>query len=114
MHHLGARQPGRLAHLLALPGPDVVRVGRRVRLASAESVRHALRAAPSTKNHHTIIPFGSGSKLSCDGTTNFFKLTTTGLEPERYYNVLFMVESGSGITKTTQFIDNDDQFKVVE
>ena len=67
-----------------------------------------------SKNHHTIIPFGSGSKLSCDSTSNFFKLATSGLEPERYYNVLFMVESGSGATKTVQFIDNDYQFKVVE
>ena len=66
------------------------------------------------KSHHTIVPFGSGSKLSCDSTSNFFKLRTSGLEPERYYNVLFKIESGSGATKTTQFIDNDYQFKVVE
>tara|TARA_Y100000004_G_scaffold144251_1_gene164287 strand:+ start:5993 stop:7099 length:1107 start_codon:yes stop_codon:yes gene_type:complete len=67
-----------------------------------------------SKNHHTIIPFGSGSKLSCDSTSNFFKLTTAGLEPERYYNVLFKIISGSGATQTVQFIDNDYQFKVVE
>ena len=66
------------------------------------------------KSNHTIIPFGSGSKLSCDSTSNFFKLRTSGLEPERYYNVLFKVVSGSGATQTIQFIDNDYQFKVVE
>ena len=67
-----------------------------------------------SKSHHTIIPFGSGSKLSCDGTSNFFKLRTDGLEPERYYDVLFKIESGSGANKTVQFLDNDFQFKVVE
>ena len=67
-----------------------------------------------SKNEHTIIPFGSGSKLSCDATSNFFTLRTDGLEPERYYNVLFKIESGSGATKTVQFIDNDFQFKVVQ
>ena len=66
------------------------------------------------KSDHTIVPFGSGSKLSCDATSNFFKLRTDGLEPERYYNILFKVVSGSGASETVQFIDNDYQFKVVQ
>ena len=67
-----------------------------------------------SKSDHTIVPFGSGSKLSCDATSNFFKLRTDGLEPERYYNILFKVVSGSGASETVQFIDNDYQFKVVQ
>ena len=66
------------------------------------------------KTDHTIVPFGSGSKLSCDSTSNFFKLRTEGLEPERYYKVLFKVVSGSGINQTIQFLDNKTSFKVVE
>ena len=66
------------------------------------------------KTDHTIIPFGSGSKLSCDGTGNYFKLRTEGLEPERYYNVSFKVISGSGMDETIQFIDDKSSFKVVE
>ena len=65
------------------------------------------------KTADVIIPFGTGSKLSCDNEGNFFKLRTAGLQPERFYKIQFMVESGSGINKTTQYIDDDHQFKVV-
>lgn len=66
------------------------------------------------KTNHTIIPFGSGSKLSCDSTGNFFKLRTEGLEPERYYDISFKVISGSGINETVEFLDSKISFKVVE
>tara|TARA_B100000686_G_C16801766_1_gene986568 strand:- start:3326 stop:4441 length:1116 start_codon:yes stop_codon:yes gene_type:complete len=66
------------------------------------------------KTDHVLIPFGSGSKLSCDSTSNFFKLKTDGLEPERYYNLHFKVVSGSGISKTVEYLDNKHSFKVVE
>ena len=59
------------------------------------------------------MPFGTGSKLSCDSEGNFFKLRTAGLQPERFYKIQFLVESGSGINKTTQYVDDDHQFKVV-
>lgn len=65
------------------------------------------------KTADVIIPFGTGSKLSCDEVGNFFKLRTAGLQPERFYKLQFKVETGSGINKTTQFIDDDHQFKVV-
>ena len=65
------------------------------------------------KTADVIIPFGTGSKLSCDAEGNFFKLRTSSLQPERFYKIQFMIESGSGINKTTQYIDDDHQFKVV-
>ena len=65
------------------------------------------------KTADVIIPFGTGSKLSCDSVGNYFKLRTAGLQPERFYKIQFMVESGSGINKTTQYVDDDHQFKVV-
>ena len=67
-----------------------------------------------SKTDHVLIPFGSGSKLSCDSTSNFFKLKTDGLEPERYYNIHFKVVSGSGINKTVEYLDNKHSFKIVE
>ena len=65
------------------------------------------------KTADVIVPFGTGSKLSCDSEGNFFKLRTAGLQPERFYKIQFLVESGSGINKTTQYVDDDHQFKVV-
>jgi len=65
-----------------------------------------------TKTNTTIIPFGTGSKLSCDSTSNFFKLRTSGLEPERFYKILYMIESGSGVNKVVNYYDPDHQFKV--
>ena len=65
------------------------------------------------KTADVIVPFGTGSKLSCDSEGNYFKLRTGGLQPERFYKIQFLVESGSGINKTTQYIDDDHQFKVV-
>ena len=66
-----------------------------------------------SKTEDVIIPFSSGSKLSCDATGNFFRLRTEGLQPERFYKVLFKVVSGSGITQSTEYYDGDHSFKVV-
>ena len=66
-----------------------------------------------TKTETTIVPFGSGSKLSCDSSGNFFRLRTSGLEPERYYKIIYKIESGSGINKTVNFYDPDHTFKVI-
>ena len=60
-----------------------------------------------------IIPFGSGSKVSCDSTGNYFNMWLTGLQPERDYRILFKVVSGSGVEKLDQFFDNNFEFKVV-
>ena len=60
----------------------------------------------------TIIPFGSGSKISCDANGNFFRLRTSGLEAERRYKIIYKIESGTGINKTINYYDPDHQFKV--
>lgn len=65
-----------------------------------------------TKTDTVIIPFGSGSKLSCDSSGNFFKLRTGELEAERYYKLKFKIVSGSGISAYTNFYDEDLIFKV--
>lgn len=59
-----------------------------------------------------IIPYGSGSKLSCDSSGNFFNLRTGGLEPERFYRLQFKVVSGSGINQTINYYSGGE-FKVV-
>tara|TARA_B100000073_G_scaffold325072_1_gene308548 strand:+ start:4133 stop:5239 length:1107 start_codon:yes stop_codon:yes gene_type:complete len=65
-----------------------------------------------TKTDQVIIPFGTGSVISCDSEGNYFNLRTEGLEAERFYKVEFKIESGSGINKTVNYFDGDDAFKV--
>tara|TARA_R100000234_G_scaffold59255_2_gene35825 strand:+ start:4564 stop:6606 length:2043 start_codon:yes stop_codon:yes gene_type:complete len=49
-----------------------------------------------------IVPFGSGSKLSCDSNGNFFNLDLNGFQPERYYKIEYRIQSGS---KTDEELD---------
>jgi len=61
-----------------------------------------------------IIPFGTGSLVSCDSTGNYFNLWMNGLQAERYYRFCFRVVSGSNTTEETiQHFDDDFEFKVV-
>ena len=61
----------------------------------------------------TIIPFGTGSRVSCDSTGNYFNLWLDGYQPERYYSILYRVVSGSGtIEETDQYFDEGFTFKV--
>ena len=61
-----------------------------------------------------IVPFGSGSLVSCDSTGNYFNLWMNGLQAERYYRFCFRVVSGSNTTEETiQHFDDDFTFKVV-
>ena len=61
-----------------------------------------------------IIPFGTGSLVSCDSTGNYFNLWMNGLQAERYYKFQFRVVSGSNTTEETiQHFDDDFTFKVV-
>jgi hypothetical protein len=62
----------------------------------------------------TIIPFGSGSIISCDSNGNYINLRTEALEVERVYEIQFKIESGSGINKTVQYFDGNHQFLVVK
>jgi hypothetical protein len=61
-----------------------------------------------------IVPFGSGSVVSCDSTGNYFNLWMNGLQSERFYRVEYKVISGSGTAdETVQYFDENHSFKVV-
>ena len=69
----------------------------------------------SIRDAHTedvVIPFGNGTKVSCDSTGNYFNLWMNGLQAERFYRVLFKVVSGSGTDETVQYFDENWTFKV--
>ena len=60
-----------------------------------------------------VIPFGSGSVISCDSTGNYFNLWMKGLQSERFYKIEYKVVSGSGTSdETIQFFDENHSFKV--
>ncbi len=40
----------------------------------------------------TVIPFGSGSKISCDGTSSYFNLSVANMYPQRFYRVKIKVD----------------------
>tara|TARA_R110002153_G_scaffold41578_2_gene118567 strand:+ start:3775 stop:4902 length:1128 start_codon:yes stop_codon:yes gene_type:complete len=58
----------------------------------------------------TIVPFDDHTKLSADAEGMYFKLYMNGLEPGRYYKLLFKHNNNDGITVH----DEDCYFKVVE
>jgi len=61
-----------------------------------------------------IVPFGSGSVVSCDSTGNYFNIWMNGLQSERFYRINYKVVSGSGTAdETVQYFDEKHSFKVV-
>ena len=61
-----------------------------------------------------IVPFGSGSVVSCDSTGNYFNVWMNGLQAERFYRINYKVVSGSGTAdETVQYFDEKHSFKVV-
>ena len=60
-----------------------------------------------------LIPFGTGSIVSCDSTGNFFNLWMDGFQPERFYRFQIKVVSGSGVDQTSMVYDDDYTFKIV-
>ena len=57
-----------------------------------------------------VVPFNTEyTKISCDSTSNFINLDTTGLIPERYYKLLIKVDSGI----YEEIIEDDFYFKIV-
>jgi len=61
-----------------------------------------------------IIPFGTGSRISCDSTGNFFRVQMNGLQSERNYRFAFKVVSGSGTTdEQINYYDDNYDFRVV-
>ena len=61
-----------------------------------------------------IIPFGTGSKISCDSTGNYFNIWMNGLQAERNYRFCVKVVSGSGtLDEQINYYDDDYEFRVV-
>ena len=50
------------------------------------------------------------TKISCDATSSYFDLYVNGLEPERYYKLLFKSILPNG---ETLVFDNNYYFKVI-
>ena len=70
----------------------------------------------SVKDAHTnetIIPFSTGSLVSCDGSGNYFNVWFDGFQPERHYRFLIQVISGSGSDQQKMIYDDGYEFKVV-
>ena len=60
-----------------------------------------------------IVPYGSGSQISCDSSGNYFNVWLDGYQPERYYKLEYRVQSGSGTDEEiNQFYDEGFTFKV--
>ena len=92
-----------------------------VRTFSTSSDYLTVKTLPSGSTYYSIrdahtedvlIPFGNGSKVSCDSTGNYFNLWMNGLQSERFYRILFKVVSGSGADETVQYFDENWSFKV--
>ena len=64
------------------------------------------------ETEEVIVPYGSGSKISCDSTGNYFMLDLNGYQPERYYRLEFRVRSGSGVDELDQYFNEGFTFKV--
>ena len=65
------------------------------------------------ETNEVIVPYGTGSKLSCDSDGNYFQLWLDGYQPERYYKIEYRVQSGSGTTdELDQYFDEGFTFKV--
>jgi len=66
-----------------------------VKYLPSGSIYYEVRDADTEE---VIIPFGSGSKVSCDSTGNFFRVQMNGFQAERNYRFCVKVVSGSGTT----------------
>lgn len=69
-------------------------------------------ALKDVKTEEIVIDFDTNyTKISCDNTSNYFKLYMDGLEPERYYQILYKVVLNDG--ETIIIDDNTNYFKIV-
>lgn len=82
-----------------------------VKYLPSGSIYYEVRDADTEE---VIVPFGSGSRISCDSTGNFFNLRMNGFQAERNYRFAIKVVSGSGTTdEQINFYDNNYEFRVV-
>ena len=65
------------------------------------------------RTEEVLIPFSTGSIVSCDSTGNYFNLWMDGLQAERNYRFCVKVVSGSGTDETSMIYDDGYEFKVV-
>jgi hypothetical protein len=62
-----------------------------------------------------VVPFDSGSLVSCDSNGNYFNIWLGGYQPERYYKLVFRAVSGSGTAdEVDQYFDEGFTFKVTK
>ena len=82
-----------------------------VKYLPSGSIYYSVRDA---ETEEVIVPFGTGSKISCDSSGNYFNLWMNGLQAERNYRFLVKVVSGSGTTdEQVNFYDDNYEFRVV-
>jgi len=61
-----------------------------------------------------IVPYGTGSAISCDSSGNYFNLWMNGFQSERNYRLGVKIVSGSGTTdEQVHYFDNEYEFRVV-
>jgi hypothetical protein len=91
------------------------------RAFTTSSVYLNTKALPSTtywalkdvKTEEIVIDFDTNyTKVSCDNTSNYFKLYMNGLEPERYYQILIKTVLSNG--ETVVIDDPSNYFKIVK
>ena len=59
----------------------------------------------------TVIPFDEqGTKISCDNNGPFFNIYLQGLEPEKYYRIIYKVPAGN----KAHIIDNRNVFQITK
>ncbi len=73
----------------------------------------AYYSVKDAETEDVIIPFSTGSIISCDSTSNYFNLWMEGFQPERFYRFEIKVVSGSGAEQTSMIYDDEFTFKVV-
>ena len=81
-----------------------------IKYLPSASVFYSVRDA---ETEEVIIPFGSGSTISCDSTSNFFNIQMDAFQAERNYRFLVQVVSGSGANKEINIYDDEFEFRVV-
>jgi hypothetical protein len=69
-------------------------------------------ALKDVKTEEMVVDFDSNyTKISCDNNSNYFKIYMNGLEPERYYQILYKIVLSNG---ETVIIDNkSNYFKII-
>jgi len=65
------------------------------------------------RTEEVLIPFSTGSIVSCDSSGNYFNLWLNGFQSERFYRFQIKVVSGSGTDETSMIYDDGYEFKVV-